>query len=534
MSLIRMPRAGGARQPHRTPAMVLPKLTRSRLFLALLLATVTAVASAQERPRRQNAAQSEQQRPEQQRPSDARESVLRLLPADAVTEHTVDIAGGRLAYTATAGTLSLFDQSGERSAAIYYTSYIAKGADGTNRPITFAFNGGPGAASAYLNMGLVGPRIAEFAGNDAATARLQDHPQTWLAFTDLVMIDPVGTGWSRPAKADGGSAFYGVRADAQSLAKAIALYVAKNGRGNSPKYLLGESYGGFRAANVAQVLRHDQGILVSGIVMLSPLIEGGLTFGSSRSALGAALQLPSLAAAELERKGAFSKDALSQAERFALTEYLTTLAGPRQNGDTARNFYKRVAQITGLDEETVTRSRGFIRDAYVKHLRSAEGKIVSRYDATFAVADPYPDQENARGPDPLLDGLTRAYGGLYSSYARDELGFKTEMTYILLASDVSGKWDWGERSGRGSASVTDDLRELLALVPSFRLLIAHGYSDMVTPYGVSRYVLDHLPPIGAPARTQLALYRGGHMFYIDQQSRKAFSADAKAFYQSPQ
>ena len=514
--------------------MVLPKFMHGRLFLALLLATATAVASAQERPRRQNAPQSEQQRSEQQRPSEARDSVLRLLPADAVTEHTIDVAGGRLAYTATAGTLSLFDQSGERSAAIYYTSYIAKGSNGTNRPITFAFNGGPGAASAYLTLGLVGPRIAEFVANDPSTTRLENNPQTWLTFTDLVMIDPIGTGWSRPAKADGGSAFYGVRADAQSLAKAIALYVAKNGRGNSAKYLLGESYGGFRAANVAQVIRHDQGILVSGIVMLSPLIEGGLTFGSSRSALGAALQLPSLAAAELERKGAFSKDALAEAERFALTEYLTTLAGPRPNGDNARNFYKRVAQITGLDEETVARSRGFIRDAYVKHLRSAEGKVVSRYDATFAVADPYPEQENARGPDPLLDGLTRAYGGLYSSYARDELGFKTEMTYVLLASDVSGKWDWGERAGRNSASVADDLRELLALVPSFRLLIAHGYSDMVTPYGVSRYVLDHLPPIGDPSRTQLALYRGGHMFYIDPQSRKAFSADARAFCQSPQ
>src|SRR5260370_27555202 len=168
MSLIRMPRAGGARQPDRTPAMVLPKLTRSRLFLALVLATVTAVASAQERPRRQNAAEGEQQRSEQQRPGDARESVLRLLPADAVTEHTVDIPGGRLAYTATAGTLSLFDQSGERSAAIYYTSYVASTADTTNRPITFAFNGGPGAASAYLTLGLVGPRIAELAGNDAS------------------------------------------------------------------------------------------------------------------------------------------------------------------------------------------------------------------------------------------------------------------------------------------------------------------------------------------------------------------------------
>jgi len=244
--------------------------------------------------------------------------------------------------------------------------------------------------------------------------------------------------------------------------------------------------------------------------------------------------LPSLAAAELERKGAFSREALAEAERFALTDYLTTLAGPRPTGEAARNFYARVAKISGLPEEVVTRSRGFISDAYVKHLRSGEGKIVSRYDATFAVADPFPEHETARGADPLLDWLTRAFGGAFSAYARDELGFKTEMTYILLASDISGKWDWGERAGRNSASASDDIRELLSLTPSFRLLIAHGYSDMVTPYAVSRYVLDHLPPIGDPARAQLRLYRGGHMFYIDAESRKAFSADAKAFYQSTQ
>jgi carboxypeptidase C (cathepsin A) len=509
------------------------RLFCGRLLLALLIAGTATVAQAQENPRRP-AAQQAEQRPTEQRQGDARDSVLRLLPADSVTEHSVDIPAGKLAYTATAGTLSLFDQSGERSAAIYYTAYIAKNADGANRPITFVFNGGPGAASAYVNLGLVGPRIAEFVNNDPASARLQDNPQTWLAFTDLVMIDPVGTGWSKAAKADGASAFYGVRRDAESLAKTIALYVAKNGRGNSAKYILGESYGGFRAAKVAQALQRDQGIVVSGIVMLSPLIEGGLIFGGNRFALGAALQLPSLAAAELERKGTFSKEALAEAEHFALTDYLTTLAGPRPKGDAARNFYARVAKITGLPEDVVTNSRGFIRDAYVKHLHSAEGKVVSRYDATFAVPDPFPEQEAARGPDPLLDGLTRAYGGLYASYARDELGFKTEMTYVLLASDISGKWDWGEHSGQDAASVSGDVRELLALNPSFRLLIAHGYSDMVTPYSVSRYVLDHLPPIGEPSRAQLRLYRGGHMFYIDGDSRKAFSADAKSFYQSVQ
>ena len=505
----------------------------SRIFLALLVAGAAAIATAQERPHRQPAQPSEQ-RPAEQRSGEARDGVLRLLPPDSVTEHAIAVAGRTLAYVATAGTLALFDQTGERSAAIYYTAYVAKNTTAEpSRPITFAFNGGPGAASAFLTLGLVGPRIAEFPANDAAATRLVDNPHTWLAFTDLVMIDPVGTGWSRPAKPDGGGAFYGVRSDAQALAKTIMLYLAKNGRSTSPKYLLGESYGGFRAAKVARALQQEQGTAVSGIVMVSPLIEGGLIFGGSRFALGAALQLPSLAASELERKGAFSREAQAEAERFAMNEYLTTLAGPRPEGDAARKFYARVAELTGLPEEIVARSRGFIRDAYVKHLRAAEGKIVSRYDATFAVPDPFPEQQTARGPDPLLDGLTRAYGSAYATHARDELGFKTEMTYILLASDISGKWDW-EGGGRGSASAGDDVRELLALIPSFRLLIAHGYSDMVTPYAASRYVLDHLPPIGDPSRAQLRLYRGGHMFYIDAQSRKGFSADAAAFYQAAQ
>jgi carboxypeptidase C (cathepsin A) len=133
----------------------------------------------------------------------------------------------------------------------------------------------------------------------------------------------------------------------------------------------------------------------------------------------------------------------------------------------------------------------------------------------------------------MLDGVARAYGGAFAGYARDELGFKTDMTYVLLASDIAGKWDWGEHSGQTSASVADDLRVQLSIEPSFRLMIAHGYSDMITPYAGTRYVLDHLPPSGDPARAQLKLYRGGHMFYLDPDSRRAFSADAKSFYQEP-
>jgi carboxypeptidase C (cathepsin A) len=510
--------------------MITPSKTMlHRGLLALAIALAESMAVAQDAPL------SGPGPKKGQRPAEQAESILKLLPRDAVSEHTIDTPRGKLTYTATAGTLTLLDRSGVPSAAIFYTAYVLKTDGKVRRPLTFVFNGGPGAASTYLHLGLVGPRIAAFGprNHDGTAVQLKDNPETWLEFTDLVLIDPVGAGWSRAAKPDGGEAFWGVRRDAQALAKAISLYVAKNGRGASPKYILGESYGGFRAAKVARVLQRDHGIFVNAIVMVSPMLEGAFQFGGRRFALGAALHLPSLAAAELERRGAFSKEAIAEAEKFALTEYLVTLAGAPPAGEAAQKFYARVAQITGMPLPIVVKTRGFIGDAYVKHLRASERKIVSAYDATFAVDDPYPERETHHGPDPLLDGVTRAYGSAFTTYAREELGFKTELTFNLLASGVAGSWDWHEESGRTPVGVSDDLRVLLSLSPSFRLLISHGYTDMVTPYAVSRYVLDHLPDYGNRSRTGLLLYRGGHMFYLDDASRRAFTADAKQFYLGP-
>lgn len=499
--------------------------TALRFTLAIFLASVSLSVQAQERP---NGRGGERPRAEQQQQQQAPgRGVLRLLPGDSVTEHAIDLPKGRLAYTATAGTLALYDQSGEQSAAIFYTAYVAKDA-GPNRPVTFVFNGGPGAASAFLHLGLVGPRILDFGpgARDAAQATLIDNPNTWLAFTDLVLIDPVGTGWSRAAKPDDAKNFWSIDSDANTMAKVIALYVGKNDRGGSPKYLLGESYGGFRAAKTARALVREQGITVNGIVMLSPFLEGWLTFGDDSSALHAALTLPSLAAAELERRNVFNAQALASAEKFAMTDYLTTLAGGPPQGDAAKAFYTRVAEVSGLPLDTVTEARGFVTDAFIKRLR--DGKIVSRYDATFAVDNPFPEQLSPRAPDPVLDGVSRAYGGAFAAYARNELGFKTEMTYALLANDVTRHWDW--QGGRGQAGAEADIRVLLSFTPSFRLLIAHGYSDMVTPYAMSRYLLDHLPPHNPPGRAQLKLYNGGHMLYLDPQSRQAFSTDAAAFF----
>ncbi|WP_244510026.1 S10 family peptidase [Rhizobium sp. AC27/96] len=473
--------------------------------------------------------------PEQQHAVPGSDGVLSLLPPDAVSDHVLNAGGKSIAYTATAGTLDLFGQDGQRSAAIFYTAYVAKNRD-AGRPVTFIFNGGPGAASAFLNLGLVGPRIVDFGpdGRDGANAKLVDNPQSWLDFTDLVLIDPIGTGWSRTVKPDDQNDFYAVDSDAESLSKAIALYVSHNGRAVSPKYILGESYGGFRSVKVANSLREDQGILISGIVMLSPLLEGRYVFGGSDDALGAALKLPSLAAAELERQNAFSDKAVRDTQAFALNEYLPALAGPPPSGDAGRAFYGRVAKLTGIPEEVVARNQGFLGGVYRKQSDGSGGKVASAYDASFLAPDPYPESESEHGGDPILDGFVRAYGGAFSSYARDELGFHTDMTYTLLSSSVNRQWKWGGRNNGGSrlsAGVTDDLKELLSLSPSFRLMIGQGYSDVVIPFGVNKYVLDHMPPSLAD-RVALKLYRGGHMFYTRPASREQFTGDAKAFFAS--
>ena len=263
------------------------------------------------------------------------------------------------------------------------------------RPVTFVFNGGPGAASAFLHLGLAGPRIVDFGpeGRDGAAARLVDNPDTWLAFTDLVMIDPVGTGWSRPAKSDGGNAFWNVRRDAESIAKFIALYVAHNSRLTSPKYLLGESYGGFRAAKVARALQGDQGIIVSGIVMVSPLIETSFLWGGQQFALGAALHFPSLVASELERTKTFTPrgDGGGRALRVdRLSHHAGRPAADRRAGDgvlRSRRADDRPAAGRGRQIARLRPRRPICGTSARKARRSAPTTAAS------SIPDPFPESE---------------------------------------------------------------------------------------------------------------------------------------------
>ncbi|MCX8997913.1 carboxypeptidase [Rhizobiaceae bacterium BDR2-2] len=497
-------------------------LTRFVIRLCLYLAVLASPATAQQ-----------PDAPTQRQPS-SEAGIFSLIPDDSVTEHRLETPDGPLAYTATAGTLDLYGQDGNRTAKVFYTAYVAGERD-PERPITFVFNGGPGAASAYLHLGLVGPRVLEFgeSRDDGTRPSLKDNPDSWLPFTDLVLIDPVGTGWSRAASDDAAGRFYGVQQDAESLAKVIALYTQKNGRLSSPAYLLGESYGGFRAAKVASALKETQGILVSGILMVSPLVEGRLIFGgASNDPVSAALQLPALAAAEMERRDAFDIGKLREAEHFAMTDYLVTLAGPSPAGPEADAFYQRVADLTGIAKDEVAKARGFVGGLYAR-LSEDSGRVASPYDAAYTVPDAYPESTMNRNDDPILDGFTRAYGAAFAAYAHDELGFRTGMTYSLLNTAVNRRWQWNDGrggEGRANASASGNLRDLLSTIPRFRVAIYHGYSDVLTPYGASRYVLDHLPPALSEGRTELAIFRGGHMFYVDPASRRQMTEDVRRFY----
>jgi len=192
----------------------------------------------------------------------------------------------------------------------------------------------------------------------------------------------------------------------------------------------------------------------------------------------------------------------------------------------------RVSMLTGIPQQQVSRTRGFVGDIYTKQ-SAGEGRVVSPYDAAHSVADAYPEAASGQNDDPILDGFTRAYGAAFAAYARDELGFKTDMTYRLLNTDVNHRWEWNSgRGGDNSATVTaaTDIRDLLSAIPQFRVMVVHGYSDALTPYGFSKYVLDHLPPALGAGRLKLGLYRGGHMFCTSRTSRSAFSQDALTVY----
>jgi carboxypeptidase C (cathepsin A) len=456
------------------------------------------------------------------------------LPADSVSRHTAEIAGESVAYTATAGSLPLHNAKGEVSAKLFYVSYVRDEQPDT-RPITFVFNGGPGAAAAFLHLGALGPRVINF--NEAGAAptqpvQLVDNPDSWLEFTDLVFVDPVGTGFSRPT-AEGDEAeraFYGVDKDADALTDFIRLYLTRASRPLSPVFLAGESYGGFRAVLLARRLL-SQGMNVKGVSLVSPALEFALIRGDEYTLLPLALVLPSIAASNIELRDGLggSLDSVGEVETFARTGYLLHLAAGLKRDDGVIELLER---YTGLDKDTIARHHGRVSASlFLREYRRRNDRTLSRYDGSVSAAVARPGDDERF--DPVLDRAVTALTPAMLHYVREELGFRTDLEYRLLNRDVSGKWDYGTTPNRqGFADALEELQQARTHNPGLKILITHGFTDLVTPYAVSQFLIDQLRPIKGAQPIALRVYRGGHMMYFRAPSRRQLQEDTRELYQS--
>lgn len=454
-----------------------------------------------------------------------------LIPADSVTRHAIEADGRRLAYTATAGTLPLFGQRGEIAARAFYVAYTLDTVSA--RPVTFVFNGGPGAASAFLHLGAMGPRVVNFADNGGAPAlpvRLVDNPDSWLDFTDLVFIDPVGTGYSRATTGgeEAERAFFGVEKDADAMSEMARLYLNRAERSLAPVFLAGESYGGFRAVLLADRLLRA-GVRVKGAVLISPALDFATLLGHGYNPLPLALDLPSIAASHFEqRDGANgSLDQLREVESFARGPYLLHLAAGMKPDEAVA---AAVARYTGLDQETVARRYARVSPSFfVAEYTKKHSRFLSRYDGTVSAAAPR--LHDHMRYDPILDGAVNVLTPAVTQYARQELGLHTDLAYNLLNRNVSSVWDYGVKSPhQGYASALDELQEARVRNPALRMLVVHGYTDLVTTYGATQFLIDQLPPIEGASPIALRVHRGGHMMYLRPGSRRLLKEDARELY----
>ena len=463
-------------------------------------------------------------------------------PTESITHLKLAIRGNESAFTATAGTLPLTDSKGEPQAWMSFVAYTRDDAARESRPISFVFNGGPGASSAYLHVGALGPRVVDF-GTDGRVpsppARMIDNPDSWLDLSDLVFIDPVGTGYSRTVVATGeaNQRYWGVREDLQSFSAFIDLYLSRNGRVASPKYLVGESYGGFRAARLAQVLSNDHGIGVAGLFLISPVLEFSLLSGGTFEPLPYAFRLPSYAAsaAALGTTGMPEVAAMADVERFALGAYLSALIATPRDEAALRATHAEVARRTGLPQAIVDQYDARVPPGiFTKEMRRANKQILSRYDGSISGPDPYPDSNGARG-DPIMDGLRPLLTGAMVDYLSTVLGQRTELIYQLTNGEILRRWNWRSTLGSrdGAVGSADELREALAANANLKVVIAHGITDLVTPYLTSRYVIDRLPPSLTRDRVSLSVLPGGHMMYLRPVSRARLHADAAKLYPPP-
>jgi carboxypeptidase C (cathepsin A) len=518
------------------PSSSLHRALRIGALIALLLLPVSAFAEAAAHAPQTGTEQSAAETTANDASAGGKATAESAAPP-AITSHSIKLAGVDVPYTAKAGTFPLRDEQAKALASIFYVAYTREPQE-TARPITFVFNGGPGAAAAYLHLGAIGPKAIE--ANDKGElqgppARLVINDASWLDFTDLVFVDPVGTGYSRAAEGKAESDFFGVEQDTQALADFIRLYLIDANRMSSPVFLTGESYGGFRAATITRALQKTGGISPSGLVLISPALEFALLHGEDYDPLPWALGLPSYAAVNLESKGVTGRealaDALKEAERYALSDYLVQLASGGAEGGQAASA--TVAELTGLPEEVVRRNFARIPPSlFIKEFDRANGRVLSRYDGSISGPDPNPASAWPRGPDPVLDATVPLWTSAFVQYAQNELGYRTDASYRLLNREVRSKWDFGTSPTRqGYAGALSDLQNARAANRALEVFIATGYTDLITPYLAPAYLVKQLSPLDGASPISIEDYAGGHMLYLRPESRRALKQDVEAMYE---
>jgi carboxypeptidase C (cathepsin A) len=452
------------------------------------------------------------------------------LPPDSTTRQSLDLPGRSLAFTATAGSIRLFDDKGEPQADIAYTSYQLDGADRATRPVSFLFNGGPGAASAYLQLGDSGPwrlAINAEAVTPSTLPDLQPNAETWLDFTDLVFIDPVGTGYSRfvASGEDARKRFYSIDGDVNSIALVIRRWLEKHDRLLSPKFVGGESYGGIRGPKIVSNLQTRQGVGVRGLILISPLFDFREFTGSS--ILKYVASLPSYAAVAREAKGAVNRADLADVENYARGDFLADLIKGEADIEATNRVADKVAALTGMDQATSRRLAGrFDAIEFRRELDRRDGKVRGRYDASVTGLDPFPESSFFHFSDPSGEALAGPLTSAAVDLTRRKLNWRPDGSYQLLNGAVESAWDFGR--GINPPESIADLRQILALDPKLKVLVAHGLFDLATPYFGTKMVLDQLPAFASPQRVKLVVYPGGHMFYSRDASRQAFRAEVQA------
>jgi carboxypeptidase C (cathepsin A) len=454
------------------------------------------------------------------------------LPAPAVTKQTLDLPGGALHFSATAGAIVVPDADGAPQAEIATIAYQIDGAAPATRPVTFVVNGGPGYASAWLQLGAVGPwRIRmggpgdDHDGIPSAAPELLPNQETWLGFTDLVFIDPVGTGFSRFVATgdDVRKRLWSVNGDIDYLAEVMRRWLEAAGRVASPKYLLGESYGGLRVPRVARVLAEEQGIGVSGLLLVSPELDAGGR-SSAFDPLFFAEHLPSMAAVERAKHGPVTRAALADVEAYATGDYLRDQLGNTQDPAVLQRLTDRVAALTGLDAALVRSEAGAL-NVYSFMRGTAPGQVASIYDGTLTEPAAVATNPYFREPETELNRLTAPFTSAMLELYAHHLGWRPDGLYRLFNQQAERQWDWGR--GLLAPEAVTALRLDLAADPQLHVLVSHGLFDLVTPYLATALMLDHLPQIGPPGRVKLVTYEGGHMFYGRDAARAGLRDEAR-------